>query len=134
MTTLLVHLDGDRLCSIEVDPQSLETENLDADYPVATAFKATRSDLPGVIVTGESRVAGLLDRLPKAGGDPIMLSLSCGTTIAYALFRRDGDSGQQVRIKIDTQAHLATETRLIDLLTETQRHFLTRAPRVAHAR
>lgn len=129
MTTLLVHLDDDRLCSIEVDPASLETQALDDDFTVATAFTGNRSDLPGTTVTGESRVAGLLDRLPKPGGDPIMLSLSCGSTSSYALFRREGDGGQEVRIKVGDEARLATDMRIMDLLTETQRHFLARIPR-----
>jgi len=129
MTTLLVHLDDDRLCSIEVDPASLETQALDPDFSVATAFEGTRSDLPGAKITQDSRVAGLLDRLPEAGGEPIMLSLSCGPTSSYALFRREGDGRQEVRIKIGEEAHLATDTRIMDLLTETQRHFLARVPR-----
>jgi len=87
MTTLLIHLDDDRLCSIDVDPKSLETQALDPDFSVVTAFAGTRSDLPGTKVTQDSRVAGLLDRLPEAGGEPIMLSLSCGPTSRYALFR-----------------------------------------------
>lgn len=124
MTPILVHLDDDRLCSIEIDPASVSAENSTGDFPVARSFQGTRSDIPGSKIDQDTRVAGLLDRLPEAGGAPIILSLSCGPTTAYALFRRTGDSGQEVRIKVGEKAYLASEMRLIDLLTDSQCHFL----------
>jgi hypothetical protein len=124
MSPILIHLDDDRLCSIEIDPESVTVENTSSDFPVAQAFRGTRSDIEGAMVNEDSRVAGLLDRLPAPGGEPIILSLSCGPTSAYALFRREGDNRQEVRVKVGDKAYLATELRLMDLLTETQRHFI----------
>lgn len=124
MSIILIHLDDDRLCHIDIDPSSVSSFQADGDFAIATSFSGTRSDIDGARVDHDSRVAGLLDRLPEPGGEPIILSLSCGPTTSYALFRRKNDESHQVRIKVEDKAYLATDVRIFDLLNDTQRHFL----------
>lgn len=131
MTVIAFHVNGEPLARLEIDPASIEATMKAPDFPVADRFQGVLSDLPGVPVNEGIFIGTLFDsRLRGGGEEELILTISCGTTESFEIRHREIDGRRQPVAIRHGEERPADSFRLIDALTETQRHFATRVPRV----
>lgn len=131
MTTILLHVEGRLDATVQVEPDTLRTRTDQPDFPVATAFRAHEQKLPDIVFDEGVFAGSLLSEaalLPDVG-QSVEMAISCGTTEVFTVTRED-NKPRGKRIARNAQGSFDIDaTPLLEMMTDTQRHFITRAPR-----
>lgn len=128
MTKILLHVDGALSSRISIDPNSIETRNVVEGFPVATAFSAYDDEVPDILFDEGIFTGTLLGdeaRLPSPG-DKIELAISCGPTVIFDIER--SPDGRRLARSANNAFDIDT-TPLLEMMSDSQKHFLTRKPR-----
>jgi hypothetical protein len=132
MTVLNIRADRHLVARIEVNLDLSTIDRSDEDFPVITAFTGKVYDLDARI-EGTTRIGALFDgdtRRAIRAGEIKTLGLHCGPENEMPFVVAEEEAGQPIYIERRGRRLPLDDTPIISLMTEQQRHFMTRAPRV----
>lgn len=138
MTVIAIHADRRPLARITIDLAKSEVNDTDKDFALVTQFTGACEHLPEVAVTDRTVLGAFLDgqaRTDILTGTVKTLRLSCGSTETLVLVLQDQPDQTRPGIFFEHDGEMLPfdRTPIGAVLTETQRHFLSRAPQRTRA-
>ena len=138
MTVIAIHADRRPLVRITIDLSKSEVNDAEKDFSLVTKFTGECDHLPGVAVTDRTVLGAFLDgqaRTDILTGTVKTLRLSCGSTQTLVLTLQEQPDQTRPGIFFEHDGEMLPfdRTPIGTVLTETQRHFLSRAPQRARA-
>lgn len=138
MTVIAIHADRRPLARVTIDLSKSRVDSADKDFPMVAQFFGECDHLPGVPVTDRTVLGAFLDgpaRTDILAGTVKSVTLSCGSTETIVLTLQDQPDQTRPGIFFEHDGEMLPfdRTPIGTVLTETQRHFLSRAPQRARA-